>query len=169
MPRRDSPDTLIYALDDGRRFQVKRTFDPRSQTTIASLPDNSDVSNQFRSASDGRLFFAETHLGMNRSVFDNVCSVRQAELAALESSAVGTITTTIMRLSAAGSSDTTTDEALAALEKALRDDVGSPHAWTKPLAQTTQRLADLEKARSAAIRERDDLLDSDWGPPSGGG
>ena len=150
--------TLIYALDDGRRFQVKRTFDPRSQTTIVSLPDNSDVSNQFRSASDGRLFFAETHLGMNRSVFDNVCSVRQAELAALESSAVGTITTTIMRLSAAGSSDTTTDEALAALEKALRDDVGSPRAWTKPLAQTTQRLADLEKARSAAIRERDDLL-----------
>lgn len=150
--------TLIYALDDGRRFQVKRTFDPRSQTTIVSLPGNSDISSQFRSASDGRLFFAETHLGMSRSVFDNVCSVRQAELAALESTAVGTITTTIMRLSAAGSSDTTTDEALAALEKALRDDVGSPRAWTKPLAQTTQRIADLEKARSAALRERDDLL-----------
>lgn len=150
--------TLSYALDDGRRFQVKRTFDPRSQTTIVSLPNNSDISSQFRSASDGRLFFAETHLGMNRSVFDNVCSVRQAELAALESAAVGTITTTIMRLSAAGSSDTTTDEALAALEKALRDDVGSPRAWTKPLAQTTQRLADLEKARSAALRGRDDLL-----------
>lgn len=150
--------TLIYALDDGRRFQVRRTFDPRSQTTLLSLPDNSDISSQFRSASDGRLFFAETHLGMNRSVFDNVYSVRQAELAALESAAVGTITTTIMRLSAAGSSDTTTDEALAALEKALRDDVGSPRAWTKPLAQTTQRIADLEKARTAALRARDDLL-----------
>ena len=150
--------TLIYALDDGRCFQVKRTFDPRSQTTILSLPDNTDISSQFKSASDGRLFFAETHLGMSRSVFDNVCSVRQAELAALESSAVGTITTTIMRLSAAGSSDTTTDEALAALEKAMRDDVGSARAWTKPLAQTTQRLTDLEKARSVALRERDDLL-----------
>lgn len=149
---------LIYALDDGRRFEVKRVFAPRSQTTIAALPDTSDISSQFRSASDGRLFFAEAHLGMSRSVFDNVCSVRQAELAALESSAVGSITTTIMRLSAAGSSDTTTDQALAALEKAVRDDVGSSRAWTKPLAQTTQRLADLEKARSAALRERDDLL-----------
>ncbi len=150
--------SLTYALDDGRRFRVKRTFHPRPQTSLLSLPDNADISYQFKSASDGRLFFADTHLGMNRSVFDNVCSVRQAELAALESSAVNTITTTIMRLSAAGSSDTTTDEALAALERALRDDVGSARAWTKPLAQTTQRLAELEKARAAALQERNDLL-----------
>ncbi len=149
---------LIYALDDGHRFQVKRTFDPRSQTWLASLPDNTDVGGQFRSASDGRLFFAEIHLGMSRPVFDNVCSVRQAELAALESSAVDTITATIMRLSASGSSDTTTDNALAALERVLRDDIGGPRARIRPLAQITQRLADLEKQRSAAQRERDDLL-----------
>jgi len=150
--------SLVYALDDGRRFQVKRTFHPRPQTSLMSLPDHTDVSYEFRNASDGRLSFADAHLGMSRPVFDNVCSVRQAELAALESSAVRTITTTIMRLSAAGSSDTTTDEALAALEKAMRDEVGSPRAWTKPLAQTTQRLAELDKARTTALQERNDLL-----------
>ena len=157
-PKASFAGRLIYALDDGHRFQVKRTFDPRLQTRLASLPDNTDVGGQFRNASDGRLLFAEMHLGMSRPVFDNVCSVRQAELAALESSAVDAINATIMRLSASGSSDTTTDDALAALEKALRDDIGSPRAWTKPLAQTTQRTADLEKQRSAAQRERDDLL-----------
>ncbi len=149
---------LIYALDDGRRFQVKRIFDPRSQTWLVSLPHCVDVSNQFKSASDGRLFYAEAHLGMSRPVFDNVCSVRQAELAALESSAVNTITATIMRLSASGSSDTTTDDALARLDQAMRDDIGTPRAWTKPFAKAAKRLADLEEQRSAAQRERDDLL-----------
>jgi len=149
---------LIYTLDNGQRFLIKRIFSPRSQTSLMSLPDNTDVSHQFKSASDGRLFFAESHLGMSRPVFGNVCSVRQAELAALESSAVGTITSTIMRLSAAGSSDTTTDDALAALDRAMRDDVGTPRAWTKPLAQASRLLTELETLRSRNAVERDDLF-----------
>lgn len=149
---------LVYALDNGQRFLIKRTFSPRSQTSVTSSPDNADVSHQFRSASDGRLFFAESHLGMSRAVFGNVCSVRQAELTALESSAVDTITSTIMRLSAAGSSDTTTNDALATLERTMRDDVGSPRAWTKPLAQAGKRLVGLETLRSRSVLERSDLL-----------
>ena len=149
---------LVYALDNGQRFLIKRTFSPRSQTSVMSLPDNADVSHQFESASDGRLFFAESHLGMSRPVFGNVCSVRQAELAALESSAVGTITSMIMRLSATGSSDATTDDALAALETAMRDDVGTPRAWTKPLAQASKRLTELDTLRSRSAVERNDLL-----------
>ncbi len=132
--------SLIYALDDGQTFQVSRTFAPKPATLLTTYPDESDVSNQFKKASQGRLFFADTQLGMGKEVFENTCYVRQAELVALEASA-NAITETLMRLAASASADTTAADAIALLEKALKDGVGTSRAWTKPLPKALERLS----------------------------
>ena len=148
---------LTYTLDDGQHYRVQRTFHPRPNTSLVTLPDKKDVTGQYDSASYGRVFFADKQLGMSREVFENICSVRQTELAALDGSA-NAITDTLMRLSASGSAETTVPAALAILDQALSDQVGTARAWTKPLMRTTKRLSELEDERKRVRRERDELF-----------
>ena len=148
---------LTYTLDDGQHYRVQRTFHPRPNTSLVTLPDKKDVTGQYDNASYGRVFFADKQLGMSREVFENICSVRQTELAALDGSA-NAITDTLMRLSASGSAETTVPAALAVLDQALSDQVGTARAWTKPLMRTTKKLSELEDERKQMRRERDELF-----------
>lgn len=148
---------LSYSLDNGQQYRVERTFHPKLSTFLHSLPDLREVTDLYRSASYGRVYFADEQLGMSREVFENICSVRQTELEALESSA-NAITTTMMRLSASGAAETTTVAALAVLEQALLNQVGTSRAWTKPLARTTKHLSELQEVRRQASDERDGLF-----------
>jgi len=144
---------LTYQLDDGQAFRVIRSFSGQPVTRLETAPDNQDSSSTYRSASHGRLFFADEQLGMSKAVFENTCVMRQAELIALEQSARA-ITDTLMRLSASASLDTTTSDALGLLDKALRDEIGSDRAWTKPLAQARKRLEDLQAAQQRTSEAR---------------
>jgi len=161
--------SLIYALDSGQTFRVHRTFAPKPATSLMTYPDEADkehpadkkhpvdVSNQFKKASQGRLFFADAQLGMGKEVFENTCYVRQAELVALEASA-NAITETLMRLAASASADTTAADAIALLEKTLKDEVGTSRAWTKPLPKALERLSGLEEERSQVLQARRELF-----------
>lgn len=139
---------LRYALSNGQIFEARRTFGPKHSVSLLRHTDNAaprDVSGEYKSASQGRLFFADVQLGLSKTVFENTCTVRQAELVALESSAAA-ITDTLTRLTASASADTNVAAALAALEQALKD-VGTERAWTKPLPQAQQKLKMLETER----------------------
>ena len=144
---------LVYRLDDSREFRAVRSFSGRPVTNLQIAADGRDVSCEYRSASQGRLFFANAQLGMSKAVFENTCVVRQAELIALEQSA-GAITDTLMRLSSSDSQDTTTADALAILDRALRDDIGTDRAWTRPLGQARQRLEKLQASQEQAATVR---------------
>ena len=149
--------SLVYTLDDGQTFRVTRTLGLKQATSLATYPDETDVSTQFKRASQGRLFFADAQLGMGKEVFESTCYVRQAELVALESSA-NAITETLMRLSASASPDTTAADAIANLEKKVKDEVGTPRARTKPLPQAIRRLSGLEQERSQVSQARRELF-----------
>jgi DNA repair exonuclease SbcCD ATPase subunit len=149
--------SMTYLLDNEQTFQIARTFAPRTVTTLLALPNNVDVSSHFRSASHGRLFFADEHLGMSREVFEKTCYVRQAELVALETSA-DSITDALMRLSTSATTDTTATEAIALLDDLLKESVGTARARTKPLPQAQERLASLEAERSEVMQQRNELF-----------
>jgi DNA repair exonuclease SbcCD ATPase subunit len=138
--------TLKYTLSNGEVFQIRRTFAPEISTTLIRTSDQRNITDGFRSESDGRVYFAEEHLGISKSVFENVCVVRQSELALLEQSATP-IAETIMRLSSTMATDGfTVNEALALLETTFKQKVGTPRAHSKPLAVTKKRVEQLKKA-----------------------
>lgn len=147
---------LTYTLDGGQTLQVSRTFAP-CETSLTTYPDARDVSGKFRRESQGRLLFADEQLGMGKEVFENTCYVRQAELVALEESA-NAITETLMRLAASASTDTTTTDAMGQLEQTLKNEVGTPRAWTKPLPRALKRLSELEDEHVKVLQTRRGLF-----------
>jgi len=156
-PGVDFAGSLLYQLDDGRILRVVRSFSGRSSTRLETHPASEDISPTYRSDSYGRLYFANAQLGMDKGVFENTCVVRQAELVALEQSAMA-ITDTLMHMSASASQDTTTADALARLEETLRDEIGSDRAWTKPLASARQHLAELQASQKPAMETRREVF-----------
>src|SRR5690606_21882685 len=106
------------------------------------------------SESDGRAYFAEEHLGISKSVFENVCVVRQSELTLLEQSAAP-IAETLMRLSSTMAADGfTVNQALALLETTFKHKVGTLRAHSKPLAMTRKRVEELQQAINDAKLSR---------------
>ncbi|MBN2006295.1 MAG: AAA family ATPase [Anaerolineae bacterium] len=148
---------LSYALDNGEQFQVSRTFGERPTTKLMTQPDGTDISEQFERSSYSRLFFADVQLGMSKEVFENTCTVRQAELIALEASA-GAITDALAKLAASASADTTSTDAIAALETVLKNVIGTPRARTKPLYKAQQHLSSLENEREQVAQTRSELF-----------
>lgn len=150
---------LRYALEDGQTFEVKRIFAPKPDVSLTALTEGAvphDVSKQYKNAGQGRLFFAEAQLGLSKAVFENTCTVRQAELVALETSAAA-ITDALTRLAASASADTNVADALAALDQAIKV-VGTDRAWTRPLPQARQHLKTLETERAAVQQTRRELF-----------
>jgi len=145
--------SIIYSLDNSKKFIITRKFQTNAETSVFDLQNGQNISSRFPSADRGRLFVADQHLGINKNVFENTCFIRQAELVALESSATA-ITETLMSLSTTGSGNITTVEALASLETIIRDEIGSERAYTKPLAQATNLLKQLEEERTQILQKR---------------
>lgn len=146
---------LVYALDRGQGYRVKRTFDS-FLTTLYAYPKGSNVTRQFPKNSMGRLGFAKAQLGMSKEVFENVCYIRQAELAALELSPAA-LTDTLLRFSASASADIAASAALERLEEALHEQVGGSRAVNKPLPLALGRLEALRAERTQALKARQEL------------
>ncbi|MEI7844297.1 MAG: AAA family ATPase [Chloroflexota bacterium] len=138
---------LAFEVEDGAQYRVERTFSQRADTTLFDLKNGKNVSSRYKSASNGRLFFAEELLGMPREVFENTSLVRQAELAALEKSA-SAISDTILRLSASASQESTASQALELLATTLKEQIGTPRSRNKPLPEAQRRLVDLRSDRT---------------------
>jgi len=147
---------LIFELDGGKQYRVKRTFGRRAETMLYDHLTGEILNAQFPSVSQGRLFFAEQLLGMPREVFENTSLIRQAELAALEKSA-SAITDTLLRLSASASQESTVSQALEILEMALKERIGTQRSRSKPLPEAQNRLKELRLAREGLISEHQEL------------
>ncbi len=148
---------LTYMLNEDQSFRVSRTFAPEFSTTLASYPNKIDLSMRFKRAEKGRLFFAEDQLGLSKDVFENVCTVRQAELVALETSATA-VTETLMRFLASASTNTRAIDAMALLEKILETEVGLVNAPTQPRFKAKKHLSMLERERREVMRTRRKLF-----------
>ena len=147
---------LFFDVDNGSKYMVDRTFSPKAETILYDLNTRRSLNSKYISSSQGRLFFAEELLGMPREVFENTCMVRQAELAALENSA-SSITDALLRLSASGSQESTTSQALEFLELAYKEQIGTHRSRNKPLPEAQRRLESLQKSRTLLQSEHQAL------------
>lgn len=138
---------LLFEVDNGSQYRVDRTFAPKAETLLYDLKTRRSLNSKYHSSSQGRLFFAEELLGMPREVFENTCIVRQAELAALEKSA-SAITDALLRLSASGSQESTSSQALDFLETAYKEQIGTQRSRNKPLPEAQHRLEGLQNSRT---------------------
>lgn len=148
--------SMTFVLDDGKKYEVHRTFTPNHETHLFDVEKSEDISYKFRSGSQGRLFFADELLGMPKDVFENTSFVRQAELVALGRNS-SAITDTLLRLSASASQETTSTQAILLLDSILTNQIGSTRAWTKPLAQAREKFTKLEDAREQAMQDHQRL------------
>ena len=149
---------LTYALDGGREFRATRIFGSRGKTTLHSLPDGRDMTARFKAGKEGQLFFADEQLGISRQVFENVCVVRQSEIALLDN-AITSITDILSRMAASAGAGVTASSALGQIEDVLKEQVGTERARTKPLPLARKHLDELKSERDRNARERE----SYWG------
>jgi len=147
---------LTFSLHDGQRYRVERTFGSHMTTSLSMLPQQKDVSTQYKSDSFGRLYFAEDLLGMSRTVFEHTCCLRQSELARLDKSA-SAITEAIMRLTTSGAADASATDSVEKLKLVLRDEIGTARAWTKPLASAQKELNHWVQARESEAQRQAQL------------
>jgi len=148
---------LQYQLDNGDVFEVRRTFAPDITTVISVLPNQRIITDRFRYDSDGRVYFADEQFGISKVVFDNVCVVKQAELALLEDSATN-ISNSLMTLSSTMSKDgISVNDAIEKLEQTHKLKVGSNRAYTKPFILTRNKLESLENEIQETTIKRDNF------------
>ena len=147
---------LQFELDNGQSLEVWRQFAPNISTALVDLESSQDISGQFETSTYGRVYFADELLGMPKEVFENTCFVSQAELATLEGSA-NAITDTLLRASASATQEASANQADMFLESALKEQIGTARAHTKPMAQTLKKLDSLETERTEAMEAGQEL------------
>jgi hypothetical protein len=133
---------------------VTRTFEPQDQTTTISEADTGrEITNTFERGKLGRVHFAREHFGMSEEVFINTCFVRQADLHHL-ADAAQEITETVVNLSGTGRQDRSVMHALAILDGALNEQVGTARSRKKPLPLALERREQLAQERQAILAVR---------------
>jgi len=149
--------SLTFITHENRKYRVERSFDGRMKTSLFAMPQQNEITHKYKSDSNGRLYFADELLGMNRTVFENTCCLRQSELVKLETSATA-ITEAITQRTTTATGDLSASSALSALQVILRDEIGTPRAWTKPLAAANKEVQQLDEE----INRETDLQSRLW-------
>ncbi len=147
--------SLTYCLDDGQGFRVSRRFYPRPETRLLAHPEGVEVTGRFRTEPQGRLCFADEHLGLAQEVFAGVCLLWQGGRHDLPVSAV---TEALLQVLAAAPPDVATAKAIERLEAAMVEQVASADGRNGPLPQALARRADLEDERQRVLAARSELL-----------
>jgi hypothetical protein len=139
---KDYRGSLEYEDEQGRRILIQRSFDP-DETQILDAVTGKSMTKDFPMDSRKEYLFAQEHLGLNATIFDNTIFLAQLggktgkELAREVSGRLAS-------LSASGREDLSVQQAISDLQK-KRDEIGSARAATRPLGRMMQLCEKLEK------------------------
>ncbi len=148
--------TLRYTLDDGRAFEVQRAFD---DAKAVSVYDRNGVDIAGSLAIAKLPAPGEVHLGVPYDVFVNASCVRQREID-LESKCASAIAGALSRALGGGPKENAAVAAIATLQDALRDHVGTDRATKNaPLKIARERAAQARTRADAARRALHALAD----------
>jgi DNA repair exonuclease SbcCD ATPase subunit len=140
--------TLRYELDDGRTYEVQRNFEEPKAVRVYDR-NGTDVAGEVAIAKIPAP--GETHLGVPYDVFVNASCVRQQEIG-VDDERGSAIASALSRALDGGPKDNAAVQAIAALDRALRDHVGTARATKNaPLKQARERAAEA-RANGAAAR-----------------
>ena len=149
---KDYRGSLEYEDEQGRRILIQRSFDP-DETQILDAVTGKSLTKDFAMDSRKEYLFAQEHLGLNATIFDNTIFLAQLggktgkELAREVSGRLSS-------LSSSGREDLSVQQAISDLQK-KRDEIGSARAATRPLGrmmQLCEKLAKEEKDTAAGYQ-----------------
>ena len=147
--------SILYELEDGQRFEVRRTFHRgREQVRVTDVLRDRDVTASFPALANREIDFARAHLGLGKAVFVNAATIGHLSLDGLgDQDALDEIRDRLLAIADSGAGGRSADAALRALEARI-EAIGRANARNRPLPAAKMRLAALneEFARAAAAR-----------------
>ncbi len=146
---------LVYELENGVRFEVRRTFHRgREQVRVVDVHQDRDITASFPVLANREIDFARAHLGLGKSVFVNAATIGHLSLDGLgDQDALDEIRDRLLAIADSGAGGRSADAALRALTARI-EAIGRADARNRPLPVAQARLAALneEHARAAAAR-----------------
>ncbi|MFP4501719.1 MAG: AAA family ATPase [Candidatus Hydrogenedentota bacterium] len=150
---------LTYELDDGRVFEVIRSFHQEART-VQVCENGEDITVSLHDE-DGEVRIAEEHLGLLKPVFLGTATISHLTLAGLGGEdALGKIREKLLSLADTGDTMRSAQSALRFLEQRIRS-IGRPEDTTKPLPAARTRLDALERERLAILDAREAAAEVD--------
>ncbi|MGE5673475.1 MAG: AAA family ATPase [Mycobacterium leprae] len=149
--------SLIYTLDNGRRYRVEREFEPaRELVRLFDDLTGADLSDRFTLDRRKELLFAEEHLRLPEEIFRSTAWVGQLQVGELEMGRE--LLTRLANMQESGRDDLSVKDALAYLEEQMRE-IGSERAPTRPYARVSRlietRSQELEQTTAAREQIRE--------------
>ena len=140
---------LRCRLGGGEEIEISRTFGKEESRLDIRTATGEDIASRYDRQRSGESLFADTHLGLSKSLFESLGVIRESHVADIGN--YETIRDRIANLAQSGDEDLSVRQALDMLEKKL-DGIGSERATTKPYKQTQDLIATLK----AELRESQD-------------
>ncbi len=142
---------MVYRLDSGERFEVRRTFRRDEERVTIWDANGRDVTAEFPLDATRERTFAESHLGLTKNQFIDLCMFRQARIDEMRQGEA--LARKLESLVDTTTEDATARDAIAKIDDAI-DGIGTPQAYTKPLGRCVARINQLggELARVQAKR-----------------
>lgn len=142
------------ALADGRVLDFRHDLDAPEHSRVTDRDTGADLTGEL--ISDGSPDGAQL-LGLNRRTLPHTVMVRQAQMLACTERA-DELAHILQRAAATAGDAATAEEAIALIERAHAESVGSEQARTRPLARTQAALAEAERRLAAARADHAEYL-----------
>lgn len=148
--------TMEYVAGDiGYRVERDLRKD-REEVRVFELATGRELTGEFPVDSRRENLFAEVHLGLNRSLFEQTACVRQLGLKGGSAQAVE-LATRLLNLQSARDEEISVQRAISFLQAGL-DGIGSSKAPSRPYARTAERIKELGKRVAELRAEREELM-----------
>ena len=142
--------TAEVTLSDGSPIVLDWRFGERTQLAAHDPRTGRDCTRVVRAGGEG-LIDAARLWGVDRAFYARALCVAQGELGAL-GDADGALTRALEAAAAAGGGDASAQRAVALLERAIGEDIGSDRSPTRPLGRARAELERLERELATPTR-----------------
>ena len=151
---------LLYELDNGLLFEVRRTFHRgREQVRVVDLQQDRDITASFPVLANREIDFARAHLGLGKTVFVSAATIGHMSLDGLgDQDALDEIRDRLLAIADSGAGGLSADAALRSLSARI-EAIGRSEARNRPLPAATARLATLNEEYSRTASARRELAE----------
>lgn len=148
---------MEYTLADGRSFRVGRNFE-KGTTNLYDGGAN-QINASFPQDKETGPRFAEVQLALDEVSFERTAFIRQLQCAVDEAGRKSLIEK-LSNLNSAGHEDLSLTKAVAALESAVLEKVGTGRSSVRPLDKVNIRMSELERKKQELLERNERYLDT---------
>lgn len=148
---------LEYSLDNGQVFRIGRNFDKG----IVNIYDGgaNNLTQKFPQDRDSGPKFAEEHIGLDEATFERSVFFGQMQTA-INDEGRKNLVEKLINMKTTGNEDISLARALAALESALLEKVGTGRSTTRPLDKINLRLSQIEQEKQVITNLKEEYLNT---------